>query len=191
MTPWTGATSFFCPWNSSGKNTRVGSVQFSLVTQSCLTLCNPMDCSKAGLPVHHQLPELAQAHVYSVTDAIQPSHLLSFPFLPVFNLSQYQGLFQWVSSLHQLAKVLELQLQHQSFQCIFKTVFLQDTLVWSPCSPRDSQESSPVPQFKSSSSSVLSFLLAMPFSRGSCEPPGKPITTEDKYLLHHFFFFFW
>ena len=65
-------------------------------------------------PVHQQLPELAQIHVHQVGDAIQPSHPLSAP--PVFNLSQHQGLFQWVSSLHQVAKVLKFQLQHQSFQ---------------------------------------------------------------------------
>ena len=100
------------------------SVQFRSVAQSCPTLCDPMDCSRPGFPVHHQLLELAQTHVHWVGDAIQPSHPLSSPFPPAFNLSQHQGLFQWVSSLHQVAKVLELQLQHQSFQWIFKTDFL-------------------------------------------------------------------
>ena len=90
--------------------------QFSSVTQSCLTLCDPMDCSTPGFPVHHQLLGLTQTHVHWVRDAIQPSHPLSSPSPPVFNLSQHQGLFQWVSSSHQLAKVLEFQLQHQSFQ---------------------------------------------------------------------------
>ena len=80
------------------------------------------------------------------------------PSPPAFNLSQRQGIFQWVSASHQVAKVLEFQLQHQSFQWIFRTDFLQDGLVWSPCSPRDSQESSPTPQFKSINSSALSFL---------------------------------
>ena len=122
--------------------------QFSSVAQSCLTLCNTMDCSMPGFPVHHQLLELAQIHVHRVSDAIQPSHPLSSPS-PAFNLSQHQGLFQWVSSLHQVAKVLEFQLQHQYFQWIFRTDFLQDWLVWSPCSPRNSQESSPTAQFKS------------------------------------------
>ena len=75
-----------------------------------------MDCSIPGFPVHHTLPELAQTHVHRVSDAIQPSHPLSSPSPPAFNLSQHQGLFQRVSSLHQVAKVLELQLQHQSFQ---------------------------------------------------------------------------
>ena len=123
--------------------------QFSSVTQSCLTLCNPMDCSTPGFPVHHQLPEFTQTHVHWVGDAIQPSHPLSSPSPPTFNLSQHQSLFKWVSSLHQAAKVLEFQLQHQSFQWIFRTDFLYDRLVWSPCSPRESQESSPRPQFKS------------------------------------------
>ena len=79
-------------------------------------LCDSMDCSMPGLPAHHQLPGLAQSHVQWVGDAIQPSHPLSSPSPPALNLSQLQGLFQWVSSLFQVAKVLELQLQHQSFQ---------------------------------------------------------------------------
>ena len=86
------------------------SVQFSSVTQSCLTLCDPMDCSTPGLPVHHQLLEFTHTHVHGVGDAIQPSHPLSSPSPPAFNLSQHQGLFKRVSSLHQVAKVLEFQL---------------------------------------------------------------------------------
>ena len=82
-----------------------------------------MDCNTPGLPVHYQLPEFTQTHVHQVGDAIQPSHPLSAPSPLTFNLSQHQGVFQWVSSLHQVAKVLELQLQHQSFQWIFKTGF--------------------------------------------------------------------
>ena len=74
--------------------------------QSCPTLCDPMECSTPGLPVHHQLPEFIQTHVHRVSDAIQPSHPLSSPSLPALNLSQHQGLFKWVSSLHQVAKVL-------------------------------------------------------------------------------------
>ena len=93
-----------------------GSVQFSSVTQLCPTLCNPMNHSTPGLCVHHQLPESTQTHVHWVGDAIQPFHPLSSPSPPAFNLSQHQGLFQWVSSSHQVAKVLEFQLQHQSFQ---------------------------------------------------------------------------
>ena len=76
------------------------------VTQLCLTLCDPMDCSTTGFPFHHQLPELTQTHVYRVSDAIQPSHYLSSSFPPTFNLSQHQGLFKWVSSSHQVAKIL-------------------------------------------------------------------------------------
>ena len=102
----------------------VSSVQFSSVAQSCLTLWDPMDCSMPGLLVHHQLLELTQTHVRRVGDAIQPSHPLSSPFPPAFNLSQHQGLSQWVSSSHQVAKVLEFTLQHQSFQWIFRTDFL-------------------------------------------------------------------
>ena len=98
--------------------------QFSSVTQSCLTLFDPMDCSTPGFPVHHQLPGLAQTHVHQVSGVIQPSHPLSSPSPPAFTLSQHQGLFQWVSSSHQVAKVLEFQLQHQSFQWIFRVDFL-------------------------------------------------------------------
>ena len=93
----------------------ISSVQFSSVAQSCPILCNPMDCSMPGFPVHHQLQELTQTHVYQVSDAIQSSHPLSSLSPPSFNLPQHQGLFKWVSSLHQVAKVLEFQLQHQSF----------------------------------------------------------------------------
>ena len=92
------------------------SVQFSSVTQSCLTLCDPINRSTPGLPVHHQLPESTQTHVHQVSDAIQPSHPLSSPSPPALNLSQHQGLLKWVSSSHQVAKILEFQLQHQSFQ---------------------------------------------------------------------------
>ena len=89
--------------------------QFSSVTQLCPTLCNPIDCSKPGLPVHHQFPEFTQTHAHWVGDAIQPSHPLSSSS-PAFKLSQHQGLFKWVSFSHQVAKVLGFQLQHQSFQ---------------------------------------------------------------------------
>ena len=82
--------------------------QFSSVTQSCLTLCDPMDCSTPGLPVYHQLQDFTQTHVHWVSDAIQPSRPLSSPSPPAFNLSQHQGRFQWVSSSHQVAKILEL-----------------------------------------------------------------------------------
>ena len=111
------------------------SVQFSSVTQSCLTLGDPMDCSTPGLHVHHQLLEFTQTHVHWVSDAIKPSHPLLNPSLPTFNLSQHQGLFQWVSFFHQVAKVLDfsispsnehsgLMLQHQSFQWTLRTDLL-------------------------------------------------------------------
>ena len=112
------------------------------VAQSCPTLCDPMDCSTPGFPVLHCLPEFAETHVHWVGDAIQPSHPLSLPSPPTLSFSQHQGLSQWLSSLPQVAKVLEFQLQHQSSQWIFRTDFLWDWLIWSPCSPRDSQESS-------------------------------------------------
>ena len=109
----------FCPWNSPGKNTGVGchfllqwnlSVQFSSVAQSCPTVCNPMNRSMPGLPVHHHLPEFTQTHVHRVSDTIQPSHPLSSPFPPALNPSQHQSLFQLVNSSHEVAKVLEFQL---------------------------------------------------------------------------------
>ena len=135
------------------------SVQISSVTQSCPTLCNPMNHSTLGLHVHHQLLEFTQTPVYRVGDAIQPSHPLSSPS-PALSLPQHQGLLKWVSSSHQGAKVLEFQLQHQSFQWTPKTDLLWDGLVGSSCSPRDSQESSPTPQFKSINSSSLSFFYS-------------------------------
>ena len=96
-------------------------VQFS---RSVSRLCNPMDCSMPGLPVHHQLLEFTQTHAHWVGDAIQPSHSLSSPSPPAFSVSQHQGLFQWVNSSHEVAKALEFQLQHQSFQWIFRTGLL-------------------------------------------------------------------
>ena len=99
-------------------------VSFCSVAQPCPTLCHPVDYSTPGFSVLHHLLELDLTHMYWFSDAIQPFHPLSFPSPPVFNLSRHQGLFQWVGSLHQVAKVLELQLQHQSFQWIFRTDFL-------------------------------------------------------------------
>ena len=129
----------------------------SSVAQLCPTLCGPMDCSMPGFPVHHQLPEFAETHVHWVSDATQPSHLSS-PSPPAFNLSQHQGLSQWASSSYQV--VLEFQLQHQSFQWTPRTDLLKAGLVGSPFRPRDFQESSPTPQFKSINSSALSFLYS-------------------------------
>ena len=94
---------------------------------SCSVVSNflqSLDCSTPGFLVHHQLPELTQTHIHRVSDAIQPSHPLSSPSPPAFNLYWHQGLFQRVSYLHQVAKVLEFQLQHQSFQWIFRADFL-------------------------------------------------------------------
>ena len=93
------------------ERTTLVSVQFSSVTQSCLTLCDHMDCSTPGFPVHHQLPELTQTHVHWVSDAIQSSHPLSSPSPPAFNLSQHQGLFRWVSSSHRVAKYWSFSLR--------------------------------------------------------------------------------
>ena len=110
-------------------------VHFSSATQSFPTLCNPINCyyysvmsgslrphrpSMPGLPVHQQLPESTQTHVRWVSDAIQPSHALLFPSSLALNLSQHQGLFRWITSWHQVAKVLEFKLQHQSLQWIFR-----------------------------------------------------------------------
>ena len=141
--------------NYGGGNEDNGSVQFSSIAQSCSTLCDPMNHSTPGLPVHHR--ESAQTHAHWVGDTIQPSHLLLSPSPPAPNPSQHQGLFKWVNSWHEVATVLEFQLQHQSFQWTPRT-YLQDGLVGSPCSPWDSQESSQTPQFKSINFLVLSFL---------------------------------
>ena len=127
--------------------TILSSVQFSSVAQSCPTLCDPMNRSTPGLPVHHQLPEFTQTHIHRVSDAIQPSHPLSSPSPPAPSPSQHLSLFQWVNSLHEVAKVLEFQLQHHFLQRNPRTD-LQNGLVGPPCSPRDSQEYSPTPQFK-------------------------------------------
>ena len=137
----------------------LSSTQFSSVAQSYLTLCDPMNCSTPGLTVHHQLPKSTQTYVHGVGDAIQPSHPLSSTS-PDLNLFQHQGLSQWVSSQHQVAKVLEFQLQHQSLQWTPRTDHLYDGLVGSPWSPRDSRDSSPIPQFQSINSSALSFLYS-------------------------------
>ena len=108
--------------------------------------------------VHHQLSELAQTHVHWVSDAIQPFHPLSSPSPPATNPCQHQSLFQWVNSLHEVAKVLEFQLQQHSLQRNPRDDLLQNGLVGSLCSSRYSQDSSPKPQFKSINSSALSLL---------------------------------
>ena len=118
LTQWTWVWVDSRSWWWTG---RPGVLWFSSVAQSCPTLWDPMNYSTPGVSVHHQLPESTQTHVHWVSDAIQPSHPLSSPSPPALNLSQHQGLFQWVSSSHLVAKVLEFQLQHQSFQWIFRT----------------------------------------------------------------------
>ena len=126
----------------------------SSVAQLWLTLCNLMDCSTPGLPVHHQLLELAQTHVHRLNDAIQPSHPLLFPSPPAFNLSQHQGLFQWFSSSHQVAKVLEFPSNEYSGLISFRIDWLDLLAV------QGTLESSPTPQFKSINSSALNFLYS-------------------------------
>ena len=127
-----------------------------------------MNRSTPGLPVHHQLPEFTQTHVHRVSDAIQPSDPLSSPSPPAPNPSQHQSPFQRVSSSHEVAKVVELQLWHHSFQRNPRADLLQNGLVGSPCSPRDSQESSPTPQLKSINSLVLSYS----FLKSVCDNNG-------------------
>ena len=127
---------------------------------ACLFVCSvsklcPTLCSTPGFPVLHYIPDFASTHVHWVIGAIQASHRISPPPLTI-SLSQYQGLFQWVSFSHQMARVLELL--HQSFQWIFRIDFLLDWLVWSPCSSGDSQESSPTPKLGSINFLTLSLL---------------------------------
>ena len=119
---------------------------------------DPMDWSKPGFPIHQKLPKLAQAHVHRFGDAIQPPQPLPSPSPPAFILSHHQGLFQWVK-WHQTASV-RASASASVLQRLFRTDFLYDWLLGSPCNPRHSQESSPTPQFKSINSSVLSFLCS-------------------------------
>ena len=141
----------------AAKDAEALSVQFSSVTQACPTLCNPMNCSMPGIPVHHQLPEFTQTHVHRVSDTIQPSHPLSSPSPPAPNPSQHLGLFQRVNSLHGVAKVLEFQLHISpdghpgliSFRMDWLDLLaVQGTL----------KSLLLTPQFKSINSSALSFL---------------------------------
>ena len=129
-------------------------INMVVVVQLHPTLCSPMYCSTLGFPVLYISQSLLKLMSIELDDAIQTFHSLLSTFPPAFNLSHHQGLFQWIGSLHQVVIVLELQ--HQSFQWIFRVNFLYNWLVWFPCSPRDSQESSTAPQFKSIISSVLS-----------------------------------
>ena len=130
------------------------------VTQLCPTLCNPVKCSMPGFPVLHDLPEFAQTHAHWISDAIQPSHPLSSPSPLALSLFQHQDLFQWIGSSCQVAKVLELQLQHQCFQWLFRVNILWDWLIWSSWCPRDSQESSTTPSLKAMSNQNLNWYSA-------------------------------
>ena len=141
------------------------------VTQLCLTLCNPMDCSTAGFPVLHNVPEFAKTHVHWVNDGIQLFHPLLPSSLPALNLSQLQCLFQWIGFLHHVAKVLELQVQHQSFHWIFRIDFFwidwfdllatQGTRVFSSSTVQKHQFFRVQPSF-SSNSHVHTWLLEKP-----------------------------
>ena len=132
------------------------SVQFSLVAQSCPTLFDSMDCSTPGLSVRHHLLEFTQTLGHWISDAIQPSHPLSSPSPPTLGLSQYQGLFKWVRSSHQVAKVLEFQLQNSPSNEYSGLIFFRmDSL--DLLAVQRTQKSSPIPQFKSTNSLVLSF----------------------------------
>ena len=136
-------------------------VQFSSVTQSCLTLCTPETAAgQASLSITNSRSLLKLMSIESVMPSDHLIHPLSSPSPPALNLPQHQGLFQRVSFSHQVAKVLEFQLQHQSFQLIFRIDFLLGWTGWSACSPRGSQESFPTPQFKSINYSALSFLYS-------------------------------
>ena len=165
-------------------------IQFSSVAQSCPTLCDPMNCSMPGLPVHLQRPEFTQIHVHRVSDAIQPSHPLSSPSPPAPNPSQHQSLFQWVNSLHEVAKVLEFQLQHHSFQRNPRVDLLQNGLVGSPCSPRDSQDFSNTTVQKHRffsvqlSSQSNSHICTWPLERPSLIIRKVQIKVTMRYHLH-------
>ena len=132
----------------------------SSVTQSCPTLRDPMDCSPPGLPLSFTISQSLLKLLF--IESVMPSNhlILCRPFLFLPSIFPSIRIFSNESVLHQVAKILEFQLQYQSFQWIFRTDFLYDGLVGSPCSPRDSQESSPTPQFKSINSSALSFLYS-------------------------------
>ena len=140
-----------------------------------------MNHSTPGLPVHHHLPEFTQIHIHLIGDAIQPSHPLLSPSPPAPNPSQHQSFFQWVNSSHEVAKVLEFQLQHHSLQRTPRADLLQNGLVGSPCSPRDSQEFSPTPQFKSINSLALSFLHSPTLT--SYKTTGKTIALTRRILV--------
>ena len=147
--------------------------QFGSVTQLCLTLCNPMNCSTPGLPVHHQLPELAQTHVLWIGDAIQPCHPLSYPSLPAFNLSSIR-----VFSNESVLCIRWPKYWSFSFSISSSNEYsglISFRIDWFPCNPRYSQESSPTPQFLSINSLVLSLLS------------GPTLTSVHDYWKNHSF----
>ena len=128
----------------------------SSIAQSCLTLCDPMNCSTPGFPVHHQLLELVQTHVHPVSDAMQSSHPLSSPSPPSLNLSQHQGLFQWVSSSHQGGQSIGVSASASVLPMYIQDWFLLgSTSLISLQSKGLSQEFSPTPQFKTINSLAL------------------------------------
>ena len=147
----------FHPLLHMKKKLRHWLLQLSSVAQLHPTLCDPMNRSTPGLPVHHQLPESTQIHVHQVGDAVQPSHPLSSPSPPAPSSTQHQGLFQWVNLSHEWPKYWSFSF---SISPSKEHPVLQHGLVGSPCSPGDSQESSPTPQLKSINSSALSFLYS-------------------------------
>ena len=134
-----------------------------------------MDCSMLGFPIHHQLPELAQTHVRQVNDVIQPSHALSSLSPPAFNLSQHQGLFQWVSSSHQVAKVIGASASTSVLLMNIQDWFPLELTVWISLQSKGTQESSPTLQFKSTNYLVLSFLY------------GPTLTSIRDYWKNHSF----
>ena len=157
------------------------SAQFSSATQSCPTLCDSMDCSTPGLPVHHQLPEFTQMHVHWVGDAIQPSHTLMSPSPPAFNLSQHQGLFKWVSSLPQMTKVLEFQLHHQSFQWIFRLISF--TIDWLDLLAVQGTLRSLLQHHSSKASILLSSALFIVQLSQPHMTSGKPVALTRHYFV--------
>ena len=142
------------------------------VAKSCLTLCDCLGCS---MPLSFIISQFAQTQVLWIGDAIQPSDSLLCPSPPALSFFQHQCLFQWVGSLHQEARVLELQLYHQSFQWIFRVDFFEDWLVWSPYCPRNSEKSSPTLQLKSINSLVLGLLY------------GSTLTSVHDWWKNHSF----
>ena len=144
-------------------------------TQSCPTLCDPMDCRKPGLSVPHHLPKFTQVHVRCIIGAIQLSHPLMLSSPSAFNLSKHQGLFRWVSCLHQMTKIRKFQFQHQSFQQVFRVYFPEDWLGWSPCCPRDSRKLLQQHSWKASILRSSAFFTSFFTSSHNCMwPLGRP-----------------